>query len=816
MAWSLELKKLPALAAVAFVLSLAIAPGAFAQTPPQPFAEQSQKLDSAAAILAQVEQTLARKDLSDAELSNLRSQIDALPDNPQSVIAVLQPQLDAIKTRLAQLGPKPAAGASPEGADIAADRDQQQKQYDAIDALLKRAALVATQIEQDTNAITSRRREIFTRALVQRTTSVADPRLWIAVASEAPRDLRASRVVAGDWTSSIAAKLDGSSLTASLGALLALALACALATRLARRVNPRDPATHDPSPLRRATAAAWCGLVDAATPIAAAAAVYFLLESLDLFGRRMEPLALAAMGGVVRVALALSISRALFAPGLPNWRPLAMSEASAARLCRLAAWLAVVVTVGRILEAWLDVIGAGLRSTIALRDVASLAAAAVAGLALRHFSPRPATADDDDCLPPIVDGSTDWRGPLRAAAWGVVALVAGATLAGYSAFASFLVDQALWVAFVGASILLARGLGEQAIARFIQPEARIGRAVMSGAGLARDSLEQIAVVLSGALTVAAWLAATTLILAPWGVESDDMFGGVRAALFGFKVGEVTISLSSILVALAVFALTLALARGLQNWLETKYLPRTRLDSGLRNSIRTSVGYMGALGAAALSMGYLGLSFEKLAIVAGALSVGIGFGLQSIVNNFVSGLILLWERAIRVGDWVVVGDEQGYVRRINVRSTEIETFDRAMMIVPNSNLVSGVVKNWVRNDRVGRVKNPVAVSLDTDPAAARAAMLASLEGIDVVQKFPAPMVLFNAMDTALRLELVYFVGDIEKSARVKSDVNFEIYRRLKDKGIAPYAAPPVAPTRIELVDIDRVENAFARASNPRGG
>ena len=197
MAWSLELKKFPALAAVAFVLSLAIAPGAFAQTPPQPFAEQSQKLDSAAAILAQVEQTLARKDLSDAELSNLRSQIDALPDNPQSVIAVLQPQLDAIKTRLAQLGPKPAAGASPEGADIAADRDQQQKQYDAIDALLKRAALVATQIEQDTNAITSRRREIFTRALVQRTTSVADPRLWIAVASEAPRDLRASRAT---WT----------------------------------------------------------------------------------------------------------------------------------------------------------------------------------------------------------------------------------------------------------------------------------------------------------------------------------------------------------------------------------------------------------------------------------------------------------------------------------------------------------------------------------------------------------------------------------------------------------------------------------------
>lgn len=131
--------------------------------------------------------------------------------------------------------------------------------------------------------------------------------------------------------------------------------------------------------------------------------------------------------------------------------------------------------------------------------------------------------------------------------------------------------------------------------------------------------------------------------------------------------------------------------------------RIPIDTGLRNSIKTSLGYVGFITAVALALGYLGLSFDKLAIVAGALSVGIGFGLQSIVSNFVSGLILLWERAIRVGDWIVVGDEQGFVRRINVRSTEIETFDRAMMIVPNSNLVTGVVKNWVRTDRVGRLK-----------------------------------------------------------------------------------------------------------------
>ena len=123
---------------------------------------------------------------------------------------------------------------------------------------------------------------------------------------------------------------------------------------------------------------------------------------------------------------------------------------------------------------------------------------------------------------------------------------------------------------------------------------------------------------------------------------------------------------------------------------------------VRNSIITVAGYVGVIISGAVAFSYLGLSLDKLAIVAGALSVGIGFGLQSIVNNFVSGLILLWERPIRVGDLMVVGDNEGYVRRINVRATEIETFDRSTVIVPNSNLISGVVKNRVRSDRIVRV------------------------------------------------------------------------------------------------------------------
>ncbi|MGA2794647.1 MAG: mechanosensitive ion channel domain-containing protein, partial [Roseiarcus sp.] len=179
----------------------------------------------------------------------------------------------------------------------------------------------------------------------------------------------------------------------------------------------------------------------------------------------------------------------------------------------------------------------------------------------------------------------------------------------------------------------------------------------------------------------------------------------------------------------------------------------------------------------------GLSFQNLAIVAGALSVGIGFGLQSIVNNFLSGLILLWERGIRVGDWVVVGAEQGYVRRINARATEVETFDRATLIVPNGTLVSGVVKNWVLSDRIGRIIVNLNIGFETDPETVREILIATAKGQESVLAIPAPLVLFGEFgDWALKFQLICFVDEIEMADRVKSDMLFDLHRRLKEAAV----------------------------------
>jgi len=326
----------------------------------------------------------------------------------------------------------------------------------------------------------------------------------------------------------------------------------------------------------------------------------------------------------------------------------------------------------------------------------------------------------------------------------------------------------------------------------------------------RNSLELVGVLLSGAIKLALFGLAAVLVLAPWGVQSSDVSIDFRTALFGFKVGDTTIYPISIFIAAGIFALALAALHAVLNWIDSKLLPRMNCEIGLRNSIRTSLSYVGFIAAAVLALSYLGVNFEKLALVAGALSVGIGFGLQSIVNNFVSGLILLWERTVRVGDWIVVGSDQGFVRRISVRATEIETFDRSQVIIPNASLVAGVVTNLVRNDRTGRIVIPLTVVASADPEKVRETLIGIAKANTLVLSIPAPQVLFTGMSaSALNFELRAFLADVEAMHRVKSDLHFAIFKRFKEEKFLE--TPPPDATKIEIAGFDEFGRIFAPAN-----
>src|SRR6185436_4923024 len=190
------------------------------------------------------------------------------------------------------------------------------------------------------------------------------------------------------------------------------------------------------------------------------------------------------------------------------------------------------------------------------------------------------------------------------------------------------------------------------------------------------------------------------------------------------IGSVSISLTGILSGIFVVVIGYFVSRWFQGWLDGSVMARGRVDAGVRNSIRTAVGYAGILVACLLGFSAAGIDLSNLALVAGGLSLGIGFGLQNIVSNFVSGLILLAERPFKVGDWVVAGTTSGMVKKISVRATEIETFQRQTVIVPNSEFINAAVGNWTHRNKLGRVDLKIGVAYGTD--ARRAAEV--LDGI----------------------------------------------------------------------------------------
>lgn len=779
-----------------FALLLAFAvcapAGAFAQNvaPPAPAAapaprqkpEPGALIDQAKGQLDQVIAALRRDSLDDAGLQGLRAQLDPASAAVQSAIDQLTPILDASKARLDQLGPKPDEKAPPESSNVTADRAEQQQHYNDADEALKRARLLALQIEQTGTTIVSRRRAMFVSSLFHHSYSIVSPTLWRGVAGEVAGNARALQFVSSDFVSSTLARLEGWRLPALLALIALVALLNVPLYHLVQRILSRAPTTTEPSRLAKALAACWVAIVVSIAPIVTIAVLFVLSDAFDLNVSRLLPLKRSLVEAVARIALTAGLARGLLAPSRPNWRLIEISTPAAERLTRLAITLAVVVSIAKIVDALNEIIGASLPVTAATQGVgaflfAALVAAAIYGLGEEED-------DDEDCLGPRVATGPRWIGALRLATWISLSSIAGAALLGFIPFAAFLVDQFVWIAGVTASLCILIPLLTQAIEAWFQPTTRLGRTLVMSLGVQRDSLAQFGILLSGLIQLLLLGLGALLIAAPWGVQSDDLASGVRNAFFGFKVGDVTVSLWSIIAALLLFGVVATATRGVQGWFDRRLMPATSLDVGLRNSIRTSIGYVGFIMAAALALAHVGLGLDKIAIVAGALSVGIGFGLQSIFNNFVSGIIVLWERSVRVGDLVIVGDDQGFVRKINVRATEIETFDRATMIVPNSNLITGVVKNWVRNDRVSRIKIALTLNTGVDPEQVRTIMTGAAKDHESVAKIPAPATLFVAIDPAgLKFELVCFVDDVEIGGRVKSDLHYEIFKQFRDVGIS---------------------------------
>ena len=806
----------------ALVGLMMIAGGALAQAP-APVPDSRGLIETFRLDLQQIEATLQRETLDDRRLGELRQRLEPLSVGLGELIQREQPLADEVKARLEQLGPAPDPTKAPsESIEVARDRAELSRLWKEADETLRRARALALRFDQVGQTIGDRRRQNFSREILAQHPSLVSPWLWLDVLRLLPSDLRALNFLMVQWGQTVLANLDW------YEALVLILVACGIVLGIPRarawvesgRFRPIALATPEPELTRLQKIMIALRQLALATivPGATLFLVNLLFERFQLLPGRAEAVMEALLMGLVLLAFMHGLARAVLAPSRPEWRIVAFSNRQARSLTTMIVAIAALVVVGRTVDSLLAATVASLPLTLATRGVVAVGVALLLARGLGQAFGHEQEAAGDVTAIAMADAADATRAvdtggnlPLRVAGWFTALLLFGATLLGFVPLANFLVTQLVWLVVLALVTVLVLALIEEVIAAGLAGDGFLGRRIRQTTGIAASSLDQVSVLGSGALRMILFVVLAMLALAPWGVDSSSFLSNVRAAFFGFQVGGVTISLSTIALAIALFAVGYFVTRTIQNWLDTHYLPRTTLDPGLQNSIRTILGYIGIVITAMVALSHLGLSLEKLTIVAGALSVGIGFGLKSIVENFISGLILLWERPIRVGDWIVVGDEQGTVKRINVRSTEIVTFDRASLIIPNSEFISGRVKNWVHADRTARVIIPVGVDYASDPEQVQKVLLDAANAHMDVMSEPKAIVVFKALgNDGLEFELRCF-SDVDSMAMVRSDLLFDILKRLRAAEIVISAPtrkleitnlpPMIDPRRLKRDELD---------------
>jgi potassium-dependent mechanosensitive channel len=790
-------------AVILLALSLLSAVPAFAAEAPAQAQAQAQAADIPfpkrvsgwERMLDRAAAQLGDSSLADQDFEALRGELSGVFNEARAAGATAAENLAQTRQLLDALGPAPAEGAPPEAKEVGAERERLSKAMAELDGRVRQAELVATRADILMRSATTLRMDQFKANLLRKGQSPLGIETWQALPTQlsflGDRMSRAVVALAAfeGWVYRIAG-------------LSALALACigsAWAARrwLLRRFGHRDVA-EQPSYRQRVAAAgaeavARC-LLPVVPTLALSAALLAMLEG-EAAAAPIAAAITSACNGLIFFFLISGMARATLAPQWPAWRLAEVGEDCAAPMVRRATIFAGGLAIaGAVFSTFQSML-----VPPELVAVAGFMIQLVATLTLLPLLPARFWTSSANCgceapaeeveADPSAEGETQpasspssWRGVRFAAALTAVSALA-ASAAGYHNLAIYVAELALSALAIGGVLLLLRGVLREAVSVLVERQdgriASIRRTVIrTDRGLGAFAYTTRLLIDLGLLAIGA-----AMLLPLSGIEETELQGLADGFLRGITVGGIRIAPADIIAAVVTFVVAVMVTRYVQRQVDERVLQRLHLDRGVQHSIRTGVGYLGISIAILLGVGTLGLDLSSLALIAGALSVGIGFGLQAVVSNFVAGLILLIERPIKVGDWVVVGDKEGLIKRISVRSTEIQTFQRASVIIPNSELISSQVLNWTLKDKFGRVDIKIAVAHGTDLKKLREVLLACTAGDQRISRLPAPLVVFRDFGpNCFNFELRCFVNDVDNSLGVQSDLRFAIVEAFERNGI----------------------------------
>lgn len=754
-----------------------------------------------------VQQAMAH-DFRERSPSEVMSELRSLQQEAQSARRTSQASLDEVRRTLDRLGPAPAEDEPAEAEPLRELRKQLEQSAANHSAWVRIADATLAQTNDLLEQVAGWEQRRLRGELRERLPLPFMPDVWRKAIKDwlvfAGRLMQAP----GAWWAEHQREGDAGyglalvALVAVLGTLLGWPL-----RRLILGNFGRDPSDPSPSYARRIIGAVADGLANAVIPVAIIGLGVLLLELQGLLTGLMAVIIYVgtlALGGYL---VLFGLSRAALSPHYVAWRIVPVDPTRAMVLLqaiRIGALVMMAGSAGLFLILYTGSRTAELESVYLLLITALIAITATWALSPRYWI---ASLEQSQEAGPVHEAkeasakeheetdvhdareTEDGTRPLLDILRGLLRLVVLAApfvaLIGYSRIAYFIQSRLLATAAIIGVGLLIRLAVRELIQQFYlsQSARRYGTPTPPDQEPPQKSVQGMIFWTSLVADLIIFIPLIYGLLLLYGVPPTTLALWTRNLFAGIEIGGFTLAPGNLVIAVLILAAGLVITNLFRRWLTERVLPNTRLEFGARNSVAAGTTYLGVGLSLLLAMGALGLDFSNLALVVGALSLGIGFGLRNVVENFVAGLLLLIERPIKVGDWIIVGDHEGTVKHISVRSTEIETFDRASVIVPNADLISTSVTNWTHKNRMARERIAVGVAYGSDTEQVAQVLLRCAEQHPKVLRFPPPVALFVRFgDSSLDFELRCFIADTDDFMSVRSELHFAIERALREAGI----------------------------------
>ena len=729
--------------------------------------------------LERVQSVLDQIGVTDEQLAEQRRIVEQLRLSAVTEVEKLNAPLEDIKQQLNQLGPQPAEGQK-EADTIAVQRASLNDAVTRTTAAKKQFELLGLEAEQMSGKVSGLQRTQFFQRIFKPDKSILNPQLWRdTVTGMGLLNIRVSSLIS-TWWQDRAPQLQWTGLLLLPAAIVVMwSLSRILKLNIGGFIPVRKNDDEKVSPLRRLWRVVFGALMIFIGITVFSVLIYASLQVANLSTPRFDLVVAAFLGVIAPCLFNSGLAYLICSPRSADYRLIAIDD----RTAQSVPWFVLLASFIQSTATQVSGLSDQLLLPVSLlAGQSAIAAGSLIGLAgvllflLKRQSKRPV----DNVPEPHY---FTWFISFMPLLWLLLAVALIGLIFGYLALSYFIAGKILDTVLVVLLMVLVHHFVDALSDTIQNPVSHLGQRLRALTALGDRGVGRLSLTFRTLADVLVVVLGIPWLLALWTVTWVDFRSFANTALVGFRVGSVTVSPINIASLLGILVLGIILTRFITRWLDRRILTQTQLNKGVQDSMRTGANYIGYVLAGGFALSAAGFNFSNIALIAGALGVGIGFGLQSIVNNFVSGLILLAERPIRVGDWVVTGDGEGIVKKINVRSTEIETFDSCTIIVPNSNLITSSVRNWTHRDTLGRFLITVAVAHGSDVEEVEKCLTKVVNAHSKVLRFPIALVqLSRFLNYAIEFEVRAHVVDVFEAAQVASELRIAIAKAFKEQGI----------------------------------